>query len=435
MRGRRDRAAVNPQHLKRYAQLLVEHGVALRPGQPLYVYGQVAHRRLMALVTEIAYRAGGGPVEPRFFDPLQQAALIRHGRIEDVELGHAEFQHWLGEIVRHGGAYISLVGSELPKLWDEIACSHPDRHAAYVRGLSAAMGGFFRHGIERRCCPWVIATCPTAGWAQEVFPDLPEPDALDTLSELVFRFVYADQEDAFERAEKRNRLLKSRCRKLDDLGITELHIRGGGSDLRVSLAKRARWKGGSQTTAAGQTFYCNVPSEEVFTTPVKHRTEGRLAATRPFRFPGGPLIRDLVLRFRRGRVTELEASSGEEAFRRWLEIDDGSSYLGELALIGEDSAIARSALFFDAAILDENASSHVALGKAYSRAIAGGDSMNPRQLEELGVNQSATHTDIMFGSTEVTIVAAESRKGEAVLIDHGQWAEGFIESSPRDDRV
>ncbi len=138
------------------------------------------------------------------------------------------------------------------------------------------------------------------------------------------------------------------------------------------------------------------------------------------------MIRDLVLRFRQGRVTELEASSGAEAFSRWLGIDEGSGYLGEFALIGEDSAIARSALFFDAAILDENASSHVALGNAYTRAVAGGESMTARELQELGVNRSATHTDIMFGSTEVTIVATRSREGEVVLIDQGRWAERFL---------
>ncbi len=125
-------------------------------------------------------------------------------------------------------------------------------------------------------------------------------------------------------------------------------------------------------------------------------------------------------------MIELEASSGQEAFSRWLEIDKGSRYLGEFALIGEDSAIARSALFFDATILDENASSHVALGNAYTRAIVGGGSMTSPELQELGVNRSATHTDIMFGSTEVTIVATSSREAEVVLIDRGRWTERFL---------
>ncbi len=126
-------------------------------------------------------------------------------------------------------------------------------------------------------------------------------------------------------------------------------------------------------------------------------------------------------------MIELEASSGKKAFCHWLEIDEGSRFLGEFALIGEDSPIARSGLFFNASILDENASSHVALGKAYSWAVAGGESMTLRELEELGVNQSATHTDIMFGSPEVTIVATRSREGEVVLIDRGQWTGRLLE--------
>ncbi len=83
---------MNPEHYRRYARLLVEHGLGLRPRQPLYVYGQVAHRELIALVTEVAYGAGSGRVETRLFDPVQKAALIRHGRLEDIELSHTENQ-------------------------------------------------------------------------------------------------------------------------------------------------------------------------------------------------------------------------------------------------------------------------------------------------------------------------------------------------------
>ena len=420
---------MNQEHLRCYARLLVEHAVALRRGQPLYVYGQVAHRHLMAMVTELAYQAGGGPVETRLFDPLQQATLVRHGRFEDIELWHTRDQAWLSEIVLHGGAFISLAGSEFPHLWDEVARSHPDRHAAYLRGLTAATSGFYRYAMERRCCPWVAATCPTAGWAREVFPELSPGAALDRLAAQIFRFVDADQDDAIELARARARLLKARCRKLDALGITALSVTGGQSDFRLALSGKARWQGGSQTTVTGQTFYCNVPSEEVYTTPDKRMTEGRLAATRPFRLPAGPLIKDLVLDFRDGRVIELDASSGREALCRWLETDDGARYLGEFALIGEDSPIARSGIFFDSLILDENAAAHVALGKAFASAVDGGESMDLRQLEALGLNQSNIHTDIMFGSAEVTIVATESREGEVGLIDRGRWEKRFLEAS------
>lgn len=103
---------------------------------------------------------------------------------------------------------------------------------------------------------------------------------------------------------------------------------------RNSCRIKARWLGGSSTTADGQTFFYNLPAEEVITTP-----------------------------------------------------------------------------------------SHVALGQGFPNAIAGGDAMGARQLERLGVNRSAIHTDVMFGSTAVTIVASDSREGEVVLIDRGRWAE------------
>ena len=422
---------MNEAHWRSYAQLLVRSGVGLRPGQPLYVYGGVAHRRLMALLTEAAYEAGGGRVETRLLDPLLTAALVRHGRLEDIELHHAADLAWLHELLRHGGAFICLVGTETPGLWDELAASHPEQHRAYLRGLSVATGGFYRFGIERRRCPWLTAVCPTPGWARQLFPELPEREAYRRLASQVFRFTGADREDPLELAAAKDRLLKARSRRLDRLAITEIHVTGTGNDFRVGLSREARWQGGSSTTAAGQSFFYNLPTEEVYTTPDRRATEGMLVASRPFRWAGGPLIRDLVLRFRGGRVVDFDAGSGAGALARWLEVDDGARYLGEIALAGEDSAIARSGHFFNTTVLDENASSHVALGQGYLHGIAGGDAMDVSELERLGVNRSAIHTDIMFGSSSVSVVASTRRGEEVLLIDRGRWTPRF---QPEDSR-
>lgn len=418
---------MNDEHRRRYARLLVELGVGLRPRQPLYVYGQVAHRELVALLTEMAYEAGSGPVETRLYDPLQQAALIRHGRLEDIELCHSQDQAWFSEIIRHGGAYVSLQGSEYPQLWDDLARTHPDRHAAYQRGVVHALSGFYRLGLDGHRFPWVAAAWPTARWAREVFPGLPEAAAVDRLAALIFRFTFADREDALEQTAARNRLLKARCRALDELGIEEIRILGGKSDLRVGLSTRARWLGGSSQTAAGQTYYVNLPTEEVYVTPDRRLSEGHLAITRPFRLQTGPLVDGLVLRFRGGRVVDFDAARGGEGFARWLGTDPGARSLGEIALVSEDSAIARSGLFFGLNLLDENASAHLALGKGYAGAIAGGESMTPEELAEQGCNPSTVHTDLMFGSHEVSVCATRSREGAVVLIDAGRWAERFVD--------
>ena len=381
----------------------------------------------MALLTEVAYCAGGGRVETRMLDPLQIAALIRHGRLKDIELYHTKDQAWHHELLHHRGAFICLVGSELPSLWDQLARSHTDRHGVYLRGLHTSTGGFYSYGVERQWCPWLTAACPTSGWARQLFPQLPESRAYQRLTRLLFRFTGADREDAIDRVAAKDRLLKARCRRLDDLAITEIHVIGGGSDFRVGLSSQARWRGGSTTTVDGQTFYYNLPTEEVFTTPDRRTTEGRLVATRPFRFPGSPLVRDLVLDFRDGRVVDFDARSGARAISRWLGTDDGARYLGEFALAAEDSVIARSGVFFNATVLDENASSHVALGQAYLNGVTGAGTMKPRDLEDLGVNHSGIHTDIMFGSPSVSVIASKCQEGEIVLIDCGKWAKRFTD--------
>ncbi len=131
-------------------------------------------------------------------------------------------------------------------------------------------------------------------------------------------------------------------------------------------------------------------------------------------------------RVRAGRVVDFDAGSGAGALARWLEADAGARYLGEFALAAEDSAIARSGQLFNNTILDENASAHAALGQAYLNAIAGSDAMDAPELEGLGVNHSTIHTDVMFGSASVSIVASTRRQGEVVLMDRGRWAERFL---------
>ena len=417
---------MNQEHLDRYARLLVEHGAGLRRDQQLYIRGEVAHRDLAHRVAEAAYDLGAGAVHIRLKDPLHEAQLIRRAREEQLALFHDRNQRFLNQIVRSRSAVISLTGDEHPELMPGLAETHPDRHALFTRAAAVAAEGLRAYGINRGLCPWVVAGAVTPGWARQVFPGLPAAEAVEKLAALIFEFTYADRDDARQLAAARDRRLHARRRLLDELRIREIRITGGGSDLTVALSPRARWLGGSKQTVSGQTFNANVPSEENFTTPDRRRTRGRLVATMPFRTHSGLLVKDLVLTFRDGRVVELDASCGRQGFDRWLDSDDGARYLGEFALVGQDSPIAGSGLFFEHTLYDENAWSHVALGRAYANGLEGGVEMTPSEFEAVGYNRSMIHTDIMFGSTEVTVTATRSRDGEVVLLDRGQWTERFL---------
>ncbi len=417
---------MDEQHLDRYARLLVEHGAGLRQDQQLFIRGEVAHRDLALRVAEAAYDLGASAVHIRLKNPLEEAQLIRRARLEQLALYHDRNQRFMNEIVRSRSAVISLAGDEYPALMPELARSHPERHTLFTHAAGAAAEGLRAYGINRGLCPWVVAGAVTPGWARLVFPELPETEASDRLAALIFQFTYADRDDARELAAAKDRQLHARRRILDELQIREIRVTGGGTDLTVGLSAQARWLGGSKKTSFGQSFNANVPSEENFTTPDRHRTEGRLVATMPFRTHSGLLVKDLVLTFRDGRVVELDASEGREGFGRWLDSDDGARYLGEFALVGQDSPIARSDLFFEHTLYDENAWPHVALGRAYATALTGGAEMTSAELDAVGYNRSVIHTDVMFGSTEVTIVATRTREGEVMLIDRGEWTERFL---------
>ena len=51
--------------------------------------------------------------------------------------------------------------------------------------------------------------------------------------------------------------------------------------------------------------------------------------------------------------------------------------------------------------------------------------MSKHELEAAGLNRSTIHTDVMFGSPDVTVVATRSREGEVVLLERGRWTGRF----------
>lgn len=418
---------MNETHLNRYARILVEHGAGLREGQDLFIASEIAHRDLAYQVAEVGYELGARSVSTKLSDPRSQAQLIRRGQLEQIELAHEQERAWLNQVVLTRGAMISLRGEEDPRLMPTIARELPERHALYTRSSNQKGKLLLNHGINRGLCPWVVAGAVTPAWAALVFPDLEVDEAVDRLWQHIFRFTFADQDNFLEAAEAKDQRLHHRRALLNGLEIREIRVVGGKSDLRVGLAPQARWLGGSKTTVYGQKFNANVPTEENFTTPDRRRVDGTLAATMPFRTKSGLLVKDLVMQFKDGKLESFEASEGGDGFERWIDSDDGARYLGELALVGQDSPIAQSGLFFEHTLFDENAWAHAALGQAYTTALEGGEKMTAAEREAVGCNHSTIHTDIMFGSPEVSIIATDCNAGEVTLIDKGHWTEKFLD--------
>ena len=103
-------------------------------------------------------------------------------------------------------------------------------------------------------------------------------------------------------------------------------------------------------------------------------------------------------------------------------MDEGSHYIGEVALVPHASPISQSDLLFYNTLFDENASCHFAIGSAYAFNLEGGKSMTREQLKERGLNNSIAHVDFMVGSPDMNIDGITDDGRREPIFRGGNWA-------------
>ena len=126
--------------------------------------------------------------------------------------------------------------------------------------------------------------------------------------------------------------------------------------------------------------------------------------------------------FKDGKVIGATATKNELTLHQILELDEGAKHLGEVALVAESSPVARSGLLFQETLFDENAACHIAMGKAYSYTIEGGNQMTRNELLAAGANDSALHMDWMIGSPQMDVTGIRADGSKLELLRAGEWA-------------
>jgi aminopeptidase len=231
-----------------------------------------------------------------------------------------------------------------------------------------------------------------------------------------------DADDPVAAWRDRAEVLHERSQQLNERRFDALRFEGPGTDLTVGLAPGHQWCEATFPTNWGARPFVNIPSEEVFTAPDRNRVDGTVAFTRPVPLAGGPVVEGLRLRFEGGRVVEADADANVEAIRSQLAFDEGASRLGEVALVDGTSPVGRSGLVFGDILLDENATSHIAWGRAYEATVPD----LPEDRDEWaarGFNLSAVHQDAMIGGPEVT-ASGIGRGAETPIIQNDTWVLG-----------
>ena len=407
---------MDTEKLESYAELIVKVGANVQEGQDVIISAELDQPEFVEMLVEQCYLAGAAEVRVEW---THQPLKLKHVKYQTVErLG--EITDWEKEKLLHRAKTLPAmiyIESADPSGLDELDQEKWGRSVQLRWPVIKPI----RDSMENRY-QWVIAAVPGKAWAKKVFPELNETEAVERLWQAILYTSRADG-DGMEAWREHNADLKRRCAYLNSLSLRRLHYKSSnGTDLTVGLIPQAQFLAGAEDTlGTSVTFNPNIPSEEVFTSPMKGQAEGIVYSTRPLSYRG-TMIENFSIRFENGVVAGVKAEKGEEALKTLVNMDEGSKMLGECALVPYDSPIRNSGIMFYNTLFDENAACHLALGDGFTSCIKDFESYTLEQCRDMGINSSMIHEDFMIGSEDLDIVG-ETESGDRIQIfKNGNWA-------------
>ncbi len=411
--------------LQKYAEAIVKVGLNLRKGQRLIITNATARgvppagRELVHEVTKAAYKAGA-----RYVDVIWGDEEMLRIRLQDAPLDtFNEYSTWhvngLMNMFEKGDALLSIYAND------------PDVYA----GLdSEKIGAMQRSHLEnyspvnalvsRNAINWCVVASGAPAWAKKIFPDLPESEALDKLWTAIFETTRATQPDTIAAWQDHIKALRKRADYMQAKKYSALHYKSQNTDFTVGLPRGHKWISAQSLAENGVVFTANMPTEEIFTLPDCHRAEGTVSATFPLSY-GGALIEDFSVTFENGRIVKVHAKKNEAILQKLVDTDEGSQRLGEVALVPASSPIAQRGHLFYNTLFDENASCHLAIGRAYHFTLTGGEELTDEEFIAAGGNVSLNHVDFMVGSPQMDIDGITEDGLREPVMRQGEWTIGL----------
>ena len=406
---------MNKTTLTKYARLIAEVGANVQKGQEVIIRAEVENCDFAVLLAGECYKLGASKVTVDWrYAPLtklnyKKRSLKTLSTVED----------WEVERLKHREKTLPVLIL--------IESDDPDG----LKGVDQAKVAKSRMAVAKITKPisdrmsekyqWCIAAVPGKKWAKKVFPNDSASVAVKKLWDAIL-YTSRVTDDPVAAWNEHNRDLLDRSETLNKMGLKFLHYKSAqGTDLKVGLNSQGIFMGGGEYTLGGVYYNPNIPTEEVFTSPVAGIADGIVYATKPLSYQG-ELIDNFWVRFENGKVVETGAEKNPELLDKLVHMDEGAAMLGECALVPYDSPINNSGILFYNTLFDENCCCHLALGRGFNNTLKGFENMTNEECKRAGINDSAIHVDFMIGSEDLQIDGITADGKTIAIFKNGNWA-------------
>lgn len=403
--------------IKKYAELLIKTGVNLQKGEMLVISAPVNAVELVRETTKQAYKNGASNVNVLWNDEV----VTKMGYKYRTKKQLAEVPDWIVQqreyFIDKKIAYLVIISDDP----ENLKGINPEKIAISRRATGKALKKFREYTGSNKI-RWSIAAYPNKSWAKKMFPQLPANLALKKQWEYIAKTVRLDYDNPINEWVEHQKKVENRCKILNSAEITEFKYTNSlGTNLTVGMPEGYVFCGGAEAGSLdGVMFTANLPTEEVFSSPNRNAINGKLYSSMPL-CRNGSIIKDFWFEFVNGKIVNFGAKEGYDNLKSIIDTDEGSHYLGEIALVGYNSPIRNLETMFFETLFDENASCHFAIGSCYPGCLTGGTEMTTEQLLEKGLNDSIEHVDFMVGTSDLSITAKTKDGREIVVFENGDW--------------
>ena len=393
------------KRLEKYCDLIVRRGVNIQKNQTLVINSSVETAEVVRVITGKAFAAGAGDVVVQWEDEGTDKVRYLNADIGTFK----KFEPWnklkFDSLSKKGAAFLTVKSSD-PEVFKDV---NVEKLVEYGKARAGGMK-VYRQMQSRVDLQWCVCSAPSEGWALKVFSgEKDSQTAIKKLWNAIYTCSGVDKNDVFENWKKHEADLKKRTALLNKHNFKSLHYKNSlGTDLVIGLPAGHIWNcATSYKSGTGVNFSPNIPTEEIFTCPDRNITEGVVYGSKPFMFLG-TLIEDFAVWFKAGKVVRVKAGKKQEALERLVSSFKNSNRLGEVALVPYDSPISKSGILFYNTLIDENASCHLAFGRATSTWVKDTTGKSEAELMKMGVNISDTHNDFMVGTKDMSITGIKN---------------------------